>query len=79
VSIAAYAQHSALNPNKNLTQYVLRNWNTEHGLQSESANEILQSPEGYIWIGTFTGLHRFDGKDFTVSPKKIATCPHQTF
>ncbi|MEM7298020.1 MAG: two-component regulator propeller domain-containing protein, partial [Bacteroidota bacterium] len=55
-----------LNPEKHLSQYVLRNWSTEDGLKSESSNELIQSDDGYIWIATYNGLHRFDGKDFTV-------------
>lgn len=64
--IAAQAQTADLDVNKRLSQYVLRSWSTEEGLASESTNEILQSDDGYIWIGTYAGLHRFDGKDFTL-------------
>lgn len=65
MSTLSFSQKIGLNPKKNLSQYVLRNWNTEHGLASETVNSILQSDDGYMWIGTYAGLHRFDGKDFT--------------
>ena len=48
------------------TQYVTRVWHTEEGLPQNSVNAMLQDHRGYIWIGTFGGLARFDGERFTV-------------
>src|SRR5215213_1989883 len=31
-------------------------WNTENGLPQNSVTAILQSHDGYLWIGTFGGL-----------------------
>ncbi|MEN8221618.1 MAG: two-component regulator propeller domain-containing protein [Acidobacteriota bacterium] len=39
-------------------------WTTKEGLPSDSINDIIQDRTGYIWIGTFNGLVRFDGIDF---------------
>src|SRR5208282_2980187 len=47
-------------------QYVTRVWHTEDGLPQNSVNAMLQDHQGYIWIGTFGGLARFDGERFTV-------------
>ncbi len=47
-------------------QYVTRVWHTEEGLPQNSVNAMLQDHRGYIWIGTFGGLARFDGERFTV-------------
>ena len=47
-------------------QYVTRVWHTEEGLPQNSVNAMLQDHHGYIWIGTFGGLARFDGERFTV-------------
>ncbi len=47
-------------------QYVTRIWHTEEGLPQNSVNAMLQDHRGYIWIGTFGGLARFDGERFTV-------------
>lgn len=41
-------------------------WNTENGLPQNSVTAILQSRDGYLWVGTFGGLARFDGVKFTV-------------
>ncbi len=64
-----------LDPAKRLSQYVLRGWDTEDGLSSESSNEMIQSDDGYIWIGTYTGLHRFDGQDFTIFTSQNSILP----
>lgn len=66
---------SNLNDNKRLSQLVLRSWNTEDGLTSESANDLIQTTDGYIWIATYTGLHRFDGKDFTIFNSQNSSIP----
>ncbi len=66
---------SGLNINKRLSQLVLRSWTTNNGLTSESANDLIQTSDGYIWIATYTGLHRFDGKDFTVFTSQNSTLP----
>ena len=47
-------------------QYVARVWHTEQGLPQNSVNAMLQDHNGYLWIGTFGGLARFDGERFTV-------------
>jgi ligand-binding sensor domain-containing protein/signal transduction histidine kinase len=41
-------------------------WMPEDGLPAESINAILQSSDGYIWLGTDDGLARFDGVHFKV-------------
>ncbi|MFT7028728.1 MAG: signal transduction histidine kinase/ligand-binding sensor domain-containing protein [Marinoscillum sp.] len=64
-----------LDPNKKISQYVLQSWNTEHGMTSESTNDLLQSQDGYIWIGTYTGLHRFDGQNFKIFNAENSTIP----
>lgn len=66
---------SNLDQEKRLSQFVIRNWNTEDGLTSESTNEMVQTEDGYIWIASYTGLHRFDGKDFTVFSSKNSNIP----
>lgn len=61
-----------LDPSKTLTQYRIDQWTTEHGLPMKRISSVLQSSNGYIWLGTQEGLARFDGFDFTIFDK------HQT-
>jgi ligand-binding sensor domain-containing protein/two-component sensor histidine kinase len=54
----------ALDPGKNLRQYVLRTWTTEQGLPQNTIHAMLQTQDGFLWIGTRGGLARFDGASF---------------
>ncbi len=58
-----------LQPDKKITQYVHRVFDTNMGLPQNSAYEILQSQNGYLWIGTGEGLVRYDGIHFSVYDK----------
>lgn len=48
------------------TEYLIDSWETDQGLPENSATAMVQTPEGYLWFGTFNGLVRFDGVRFTV-------------
>jgi signal transduction histidine kinase/CheY-like chemotaxis protein/ligand-binding sensor domain-containing protein len=56
----------AFEPTKTLTQYVHENWQQEDGLPENDVSVIVQTRDGYIWLGTEEGLVRFDGIRFTV-------------
>ncbi|HEX8702270.1 MAG TPA: two-component regulator propeller domain-containing protein, partial [Myxococcaceae bacterium] len=56
----------ALEPEKPLGQFSHRAWQTEEGLPQNTVQALAQTPDGYLWIGTFEGLVRFDGVRFTV-------------
>lgn len=60
---------TAINPNKDITQHQHRIWKTEHGLPQNSVRSIVQTRNGYLWLGTEEGLVRFDGIQFTVYDK----------
>jgi signal transduction histidine kinase/ligand-binding sensor domain-containing protein/DNA-binding response OmpR family regulator len=47
-------------------EYLIDGWETDQGLPQNSATAIVQTPDGYLWFGTFNGLVRFDGVQFTV-------------
>jgi len=52
---------SALDKNKSLSQYTLEVWKTEQGLPVNGVTKIAQTQDGYLWLGTQSGLVRFDG------------------
>lgn len=56
----------SLNPQKAVTQYIIDSWTAETGLPQSSVWAVLQTSDGYLWIGTEEGLVRFDGVKFTV-------------
>ncbi|MEM6876929.1 MAG: two-component regulator propeller domain-containing protein [Bacteroidota bacterium] len=43
----------------------------EDGLGGEAVNAIVQDRYGFIWVGAFSGLHRFDGHDFISFPANV--------
>ena len=47
-----------------LSEWVVRSWQTEHGLPQNTVNAILQTRDGFLWVGTSGGLARFDGVRF---------------
>lgn len=47
-------------------QYIQRAWGTPDGLPQNTVTSIAQTRDGYLWLGTFGGLVRFDGNAFTV-------------
>src|SRR5574344_100196 len=51
------------------SDYVSRIWTAADGLPGNAATDIIQSSDGYIYIGTYDGLVKFDGFDFTTLNK----------
>ena len=41
-----------------------QSWSTEDGLPQNSVHQILQTPDGFLWISTEAGIARFDGVTF---------------
>lgn len=39
-------------------------YDNSNGLPTSEANAIVQSDDGYIWIGSYSGLIRYDGNSF---------------
>ncbi|MCR5203118.1 MAG: HD domain-containing protein [Lachnospiraceae bacterium] len=44
--------------------YIQTIYNSENGLPCGHANDIVQAPNGILWIGTYAGLYRYNGSDF---------------
>ena len=65
VAIAMSARADALDPSKTLSQYIHRIWQVQQGLPQASIDAIVQTHDGYLWLGTQTGLVKFDGVRFT--------------
>ena len=65
----------ALDPHKTLTQYSRHVWGQRDGLPQDTVKSIVQTPDGYLWLGTDEGLARFDGFDFTVYSRPTSELP----
>lgn len=57
--------HAAGDATKSLSQYKIDGWQTEQGLPLNTVQALLQTRDGYLWVGTAGGLARFDGVRFT--------------
>lgn len=47
-----------------LTNLIQNVYNDQNGLPTSEANTVLQTSDGYIWIGGYGGLVRYDGREF---------------
>ena len=51
----------ALDPALQITQYVQSVWRAPQTLPHDDVTAIVQTRDGYLWVGTVEGLVRFDG------------------
>ncbi|HLX12689.1 MAG TPA: two-component regulator propeller domain-containing protein, partial [Bacteroidota bacterium] len=49
-----------------ISRYGHQVWTEDNGLPQNTVTSFLQTPDGYIWMGTQEGLVRFDGERFDV-------------
>jgi ligand-binding sensor domain-containing protein len=54
----------AMDPIREVSQYVRDHWGAEQGFPGGTVYAIAQTDDGYLWIGTEEGLVRFDGLIF---------------
>ncbi len=55
--------------------WVVRNWQSDEGLPDNTVVGIEQTPDGFLWVATKTGLARFDGVRFQPFPVTAAGAP----
>ena len=46
--------------------YVSQKWTSASGLPGNTVTDIVQGKDGYMYIGTYDGLVRFDGCEFKI-------------
>jgi signal transduction histidine kinase/ligand-binding sensor domain-containing protein len=62
--LSAPGARSAVTPSAR-DGYLVDVWQTEQGLPQNHVTSITQTRDGYLWLGTYEGLARFDGVRFT--------------
>jgi ligand-binding sensor domain-containing protein len=60
----AVSSARAVDPTRHISQYAHTAWRIQDGVFSGTPNAISQTQDGYVWIGTESGLVRFDGVRF---------------
>ncbi|WP_353069630.1 two-component regulator propeller domain-containing protein [Tunturibacter empetritectus] len=68
IAVLSLSAHS-----QSLNNFGYQSWSTENGLPQNSAHQIFQSTDGYIWIATEGGVARFNGIDFKVFNHETTT------
>src|SRR5262249_51158490 len=46
-------------------EFLSESWQVEDGVPRHSVRSLCQTRDGYLWVGTYHGLGRFDGTRFT--------------
>ena len=46
------------------TDFEFETYGYDSGLLSSQINAVMQSSDGYIWVGSYSGLYRYDGVKF---------------
>jgi len=66
----------ALDPTQHVTQYSHRAWTVREGFIKGAVYSITQTPDGYLWLGTRSGLVRFDGaRAVSWAPPEVPSLP----
>ena len=50
---------------KDISEYEFEKYGVEQGTAMNASNTVYQDKLGYIWIGSQSGMDRFDGYEFT--------------
>jgi signal transduction histidine kinase/ligand-binding sensor domain-containing protein/DNA-binding response OmpR family regulator len=64
VSLLAATTSFALDPARLPQEFSSDSWSTSAGLANNTVRYIVQTPDGFLWVGTPEGLARFDGVTF---------------
>lgn len=67
------------NAQERLTGYERNYIGIESGLSNNAVTAIYQDKKGFVWIGTYDGLNRYDGYDFLVfrnQPRDTSSLVH---
>lgn len=65
IAAVVFCAVSAVAQNSYFDNYVYQQWTSLGGLTGATANDLIQTKDGFINIGTYAGLVRFDGVAFT--------------
>ena len=59
------------------SDYLIATWTGDNNLPDSSVTSIAQTSDGYLWIGTYNGLARYDGVRFvTFDPANTPQIEH---
>lgn len=60
----SFSQIKGFSPDLSINDLIMDQWTNESGLRSNNLTSIKQSQDGYLWITSHNGIHKFDGVQF---------------
>ncbi|WP_051192107.1 HD domain-containing phosphohydrolase [Butyrivibrio sp. VCB2001] len=63
-SFPSRAEDIAADTTEDYNDYVQSVYSSNNGLPCGEANDIAQTNDGVLWIGTYAGLYRYNGREF---------------
>jgi diguanylate cyclase (GGDEF)-like protein len=69
VLFTQYSAYASIKSPLPLDDYYKQTWTTHDGLPHNSIHDLAQSSDGYLWIATWEGLVKFNGRKFAVFPR----------
>ncbi len=79
VALLVSSSAFALAPSRALTQSRISVWTNDSGLPQNTIDAMVQTRDGYLWMGTEEGLVRFDGVRFVVSDRQNSPALRSSF
>ena len=64
LTAAVLAERPVSAEEDDLGDYVRTVYSSDNGLPCGEANDIVQTNDGILWIGTYAGLYRYNGSEF---------------
>ena len=64
MSVPSRAEDVVVDTTEDYNDYVQSVYSSNNGLPCGEANDIAQTNDGVLWIGTYAGLYRYNGREF---------------
>jgi PAS domain S-box-containing protein len=64
INLLLPSRSHALTPDRDIAQYAHHSWKIDDGYFGSNPYSLAQDNDGYLWIGTYHGLYRYDGDRF---------------
>jgi ligand-binding sensor domain-containing protein len=52
------------------SEYLVNDWGPENGLPDDFETSLAQTPDGYLWIGTYNGLGNRETRASTIAGRR---------
>ncbi len=74
-TVTAAGPARALDPDRPVEEFTVTGWTMQDGLPHNLVHQIAQDHDGFLWISTWEGAARFNGRSFTAFDANSAAGP----